>query len=65
MAYFLCVLGMVFVIEGLPYIICPGRVKFVARQIQTMSDKNLQRFGLIAAFVGVGIVYFGKQLGGI
>lgn len=65
MAYFLCVLGMVFVVEALPYIACPHRVKRLARQMETMPEKILQIVGLVAAGTGLLIIYLGRYLGGI
>ncbi|MCD6570090.1 MAG: DUF2065 domain-containing protein [Deltaproteobacteria bacterium] len=63
MAYFLCVIGMVLIIEGLPYLASPQGVKVLARQIDSMPTKTLQIIGLIATLVGIGIVYVGTSIG--
>ncbi len=63
MAYFLCVIGMVLIIEGIPYIISPQGMRTLARQIDSISNKTLQIIGLIAALVGIGIVYISTFIG--
>ncbi len=65
MEFFLCVLGMVFVVESLPYIAFPSKIKILARQVEGISEKHLQIFGIIAAFTGLGIIYVGRSLGGM
>jgi uncharacterized protein len=64
MEYFLSVLGMVFIIEALPYIAFPGKVKEYMRVVQVMPDRNLQIIGLILAVSGLAIVYIARYLVG-
>lgn len=64
MAYFLCVIGMVFIIEGIPYMVFPGRVKLMARMIERLPESTLQVAGLVAALLGVCIIYLGRYYGG-
>lgn len=61
MKYFLCVLGMVFVIEGLPYFTFPEKVKAYLLKIQEMSDSTLRLLGLSAIIAGLILVYFGMS----
>jgi uncharacterized protein len=63
MEYFLSVLGMVLVIEALPYIAFPGKVKEYLRVIGLMPDRNLQIIGLILAFTGLAILYVARGAG--
>ncbi len=65
MEYFLCVLGMVFVIEALPYIAFPGGLKKLAREIDAIPEHVLRIVGLIAAFAGLAIIYLGRSMGGM
>ncbi len=65
MAYFLCVIGMVLIIEGLPYLAFPHKVKLLARQIEAVPNRTLQIVGLLAALAGLGIIYLGRQWGGM
>lgn len=64
MAYFLCVIGMVLIIESIAYMIFPGRVKFMARYIETVPERTLQMIGLVAALIGLCIIYLGRHYGG-
>lgn len=60
MKYFLCVLGMVFILEGLPYFAFPDKVKAYLIKIQEMSDSTLRLLGLSAIITGLILVYFGR-----
>lgn len=61
MEFFLCVFGMVMVIEGLPYFAFPERMKFWLQKIVEMPDETLRKFGLIIMLIGLFIVYLGKS----
>ena len=61
MKFFLCVLGMVMVVEGLPYFAFPEKMKFWVQQILEMPDKVLRRFGFVLMLIGVCLVYLGKR----
>ena len=65
MGYFLCVLGMVFVVEAVPYILFPGKVKSFARYMQEVRNGRLQAAGIIAAFIGLLIIYLGRGMAGM
>jgi hypothetical protein len=65
MGYFLSVLGMVLVIEAVPYILFPGKMKSFAQLIHTVPDSRLQAAGIIAAFAGVLIIYLGRHIIGM
>lgn len=64
MDYFLSVLGMVFIIEALPYMAFPSKVKGCARYIETMPNRTLQIIGIILAFAGLATIFLGKHMGG-
>ena len=61
MKYFLCVLGMVFIIEGLPYFAFPEKVKSYIMKLQEMPDSVLSIFGLSAKIAGLILIYFGRS----
>ncbi len=61
MKFFLCVLGMVFIFEGLPYVAFPGKLKAYLSRLLAMPDSSLQFMGLIAMLVGLLLVYFGRS----
>ena len=47
MDYFLCVIGMVMIIEGVPYFAAPERMKLWMTKIIEMAPESLRRFGLV------------------
>ena len=59
MDYFLCVMGMVFVVEGLPYLAFPDKLKTYLRKLIDMPDTTLRIMGAIAVGIGLILVYFG------
>jgi hypothetical protein len=61
MNFFLCVLGMVMVVEGLPYFAFPEKMKFWVQKILEMPDSTLRKFGFVLMFAGLGLVYMGKR----
>jgi hypothetical protein len=61
MKFFLCVLGMVMVVEGLPYFGFPSKMKLVLEKVLELPDKSLQKFGLVLMLAGVLLVYLGKR----
>ena len=61
MKFFLCVIGMVMVVEGFPYFAFPGKMKFVIQKVIEMPDKALQKFGFVLMLMGICLVYIGKS----
>ena len=61
MKFFLCVIGMVMVVEGFPYFAFPEKMKFVIQKVIEMPDKALQKFGFVLMLIGLCLVYLGKQ----
>ncbi len=61
MEFFLSVMGMVLVIEGLPYFAFPEKMKLWVRTMLQMQDGNLRKFGFILMLVGVFLVYLGRK----
>jgi uncharacterized protein YjeT (DUF2065 family) len=61
MKFFLCVIGMVMIIEGIPYFGFPDRMKQMMAKIQTLPDDVLRKFGLVLMIVGLVLVYLGKM----
>lgn len=60
MEFFLCVLGMVMIIEGLPYFAFPEKMKSWVAKIMEMPDGSLRRFGLTLMLLGLFLVYLGR-----
>ncbi|MDH4206048.1 MAG: DUF2065 domain-containing protein [Desulfobacteraceae bacterium] len=61
MKFFLCVIGMVMVVEGFPYFAFPEKMKFVIQKVIEMPDKALQKFGFVLMLVGICLVFLGKR----
>jgi len=61
MKFFLCVIGMVMIIEGIPYFGFPDKMKQMMQKILTIQDDALRKFGLVLMVVGLVIVYLGKM----
>ena len=58
---FLCVLGMVFIIEGIPYFVFPEKLKIYLIKITTMHDSILRFLGISAMIAGLILLYFGRR----
>ncbi len=61
MDYFLCVIGMVMIIEGVPYFAAPDRMKGWMAKIMQMTPESLRRFGLVMMVAGLALVYLGRR----
>ena len=61
MDYFLCVLGMVLIIEGLPYLVFPEKLKMYLLKITTMPDSTLRFMGISVIIIGLILLYFGRR----
>ncbi len=61
MEFFLSVVGMVLVIEGIPYFAFPEKMKFWVQTMVKMEDGTLRRFGFVLMMAGVFLVYLGKK----
>jgi hypothetical protein len=60
MKFFLCVIGMVLIIEGLPYFAFPEKLKTYFLKIHPVPDSTLRIFGLLAMVVGLLLVFLGR-----
>ena len=61
MEFFLCVIGMVMIIEGLPYFAFPDKMKTWVSKIIISPSSTLRRFGLVLMLLGLSLVYFGRS----
>lgn len=61
MEFFLCVIGMVMIIEGLPYFAFPDKMKIWVRKIIVSPDRSLRRFGLVLMVLGLSLIYLGRS----
>ena len=59
--FFLSVIGMVMIIEGLPYFAFPEKMKAWILKVLELPEGTLRKFGLVLMVIGLGLVYIGKQ----
>ena len=57
MKFFLCVIGMVMIVEGLPYFAVPGKMKAMVQMMIHLEDTRLRKFGFGLMLAGLCLVY--------
>lgn len=57
----MCVIGMVMILEGLPYFAVPSKMKEWFQKIFELPDNVLRFMGFILMITGLVLVYFGKK----
>ncbi|RLC27985.1 MAG: DUF2065 domain-containing protein [Deltaproteobacteria bacterium] len=57
MKFLFCLLGLVFVVEGLFYFAFPGKMKEWMAAVQNLSDVHLRVMGFSAMTLGLLIAY--------
>lgn len=57
----LCVLGLIFIIEGLPYFVFPDKLKAYLAKMMTMPDATLRFIGISSMILGLILLYFGRR----
>ena len=58
MKFFFCVIGMVMIVEGLPYFAFPDKMKQMVLMVTRLPDENLRKFGFGLMLAGLCIIYF-------
>ena len=58
MSFFLSVVGVVLIVEGIPWFLSPEKTKLFLAQIHAFPNGTLRFFGLTAMLVGLLIVRF-------
>lgn len=58
--FFFVVIGMVMIIEGIPYFTMPDKVKYVAGLISNSRRRALRIIGLSLMLFGLAMVSFGR-----
>ena len=61
MDYFLCVVGMVMIEEGLPYFAMPARMKIWIQKLAEVPDSTMRVLGFLLMLAGLGLVYLGRK----
>ncbi|HBT88688.1 MAG: DUF2065 domain-containing protein [Desulfobacter sp.] len=63
MKFFFCVMGMVMIVEGLPYFISPNKMRQMVTMILQMPEGTLRRFGFFMMLTGLVVVYLAMEAG--
>ena len=61
MEFFLCVIGMVMIFEGLPYFAFPQKMKTWILKLLEVPEGTLRKFGFMLMLTGLGLIYMGKN----
>lgn len=61
MEYFLCVVGMVLVVEGLPYFAFPDAMRELMRIMREQDDATLRVLGATLTVIGLLIVFVARR----
>ena len=56
-----CLIGLVFVVEGLPYFAFPDKMKLWMKKIQNIPDPHLRAMGFVAMCVGLIMAYLFRE----
>jgi hypothetical protein len=62
MKFFFCVMGMVMIVEGLPYFISPHKMREMVMMILQMPEDALRRFGFFMMLAGLAVVYLAMEM---
>jgi uncharacterized protein len=62
MEFFFCVIGMVLVVEGLPYFGSPEKAKALLKKIAQFDNTTLRLIGGGAMLLGLLIVYSARSM---
>ncbi|MDQ1336249.1 MAG: uncharacterized protein QG552_3199 [Thermodesulfobacteriota bacterium] len=61
MRLFLCLLGLVLIVEGLPYFAFPDKMKKWMAMMQDLPNAQLRLVGFLAMGIGLLLTYFFRE----
>ena len=61
MKLFFCLIGLIFIIEGLPYFAFPDKMKKWMRIVQEAPDSQLRVIGFTAMCIGLVMSYIFRE----
>ncbi len=61
MEFFLCVLGMVLVVEGLPYFAFPEKMKALMNMMHEQDDTTLRIIGGAVLVLGLLVLFVARR----
>ena len=61
MGLFFTALGLMMILEGIPFFCFPDKIKQFAKSLPEIPDGTLRSLGFIMMVVGLIVVYFGRE----
>lgn len=61
MKLFFCLIGLVLIVEGLPYFAFPDKMKKWIATMQEIPNTHLRVMGLLAMGIGLVLTYFFRE----
>jgi uncharacterized protein YjeT (DUF2065 family) len=62
MELLLCVIGLLFVIEGIPYFGFPDKMKLLMAYMQEQDDSTLRVMGAVSMAIGLAIIIIARTM---
>ncbi len=62
MSYFLSVIGLVLIIEGIPYFAFPDKMKVLLSKLPEMPSSSLRAFGITAIIIGLVLIFLSQRI---
>lgn len=62
MKFLLSLLGVLLIVEGIPYFAFPGKAKDWARTLQDIPSRSLRIMGIISMVFGLVLLFFAVLL---
>jgi uncharacterized protein YjeT (DUF2065 family) len=62
MELLLCVIGLLFVIEGIPYFGFPDKMRLLMAYIQEQDDATLRVMGAVSMAIGLAIIIIARTI---
>jgi uncharacterized protein YjeT (DUF2065 family) len=62
MNFLLCAIGLVLIIEGIPYFAFPEKMKQMLAKIPLIPTASMRAFGMVAVGMGLILIYISRRL---
>jgi len=62
MNFLLCAIGLVLIIEGIPYFAFPEKMKQMLAKIPLIPTSAMRAFGMVAVGAGLILIYISRRL---
>lgn len=61
MDFFLCVIGMMMILEGFPFFMFPDKAKMILEKALEIPSKEFRKCGFVMMILGLACVYLGRR----